>query len=101
MPVVLERQLFNGNKFSVALGAGYSPGWVFAHHYSWLDKTAIDPVKEAVSGSGKVITHRIVGELYLYESKFGRVGLVYTKDMSGYPHADYKSSSQWYRLSTF
>ena len=90
MPVVLERQLFSGNKFSVALGAGYSPGWVLGHQYSWLDKTATDPVKESVSGSGTVITHRIVGELYLYESKFGRVGLVYTKDMSGYPHADYK-----------
>ena len=90
MPVVLERQLFSGNKYSVAIGGGYSPGWVFGHQYSWLDKTATNPVKESVSGPGTAIMHRIIGELYLYEFKFGRVGIVYTKDMTGYPHADYK-----------
>ncbi|HKZ68149.1 MAG TPA: hypothetical protein VJ111_17400 [Chitinophagaceae bacterium] len=92
MPVVLERQLFSGNKFSVAIGAGYSPGWVFGHQYSWLDKTATDPVKESVSGPGTAIMHRITGELYLYEFKFGRMGIIYTKDMTGYPHAGYKLS---------
>ncbi len=92
IPVVFERQLFRGKKYSVAFGAGYSPGWVFGHQYSWFDKTATDPVKESIPNQGTVIMHRITGELYLYEFKFGRVGLVYTKDMTGYPHADHKLS---------
>lgn len=90
MPIVLERQLFKGKNFSVALGGGYSPGWVFGHKYSWYDKTAIDPIKESISSPNTIISHRLLAELYLYEFKFGRIGFVYTKDMTGYPNADYK-----------
>jgi hypothetical protein len=90
MPVVLERQLFKGKNFSVALGGGYSPGWIFGHKYSWYDKTATTPLKESVTSPKTILSHRLLAELYLYESKFGRIGVVYTRDMTGYPNADYK-----------
>jgi hypothetical protein len=89
MPIVLERQLFKGKNFSVALGGGYSPGWVFGHKYSWYDKTAIDPTNETITSPNTIISHRLLAELYLYEFKFGRIGFVYTKDMTGYPNTDY------------
>lgn len=88
MPVVIERQLFRGEKFTVALGAGYSAGRLLNQQYSWLTKTGTTPTNQTISGSA--IRHRLLGELYLYESGFGRLGIVYTKDMSAYPNADYK-----------
>ncbi len=90
MPVVLERQLFRGEKFTVALGAGYSPGRILNQQYSWFNKTGTTPTNQTITGSE--IRHRLLGELYLYESGFGRLGIVYTKDMSAYPNADYKMS---------
>lgn len=90
MPVVLERQLFSAKNYSMAIGVGYAPGWVFDHKYKWVDKSATDYINQTVSGSGSSLTHRLIGELYLYESKAIRFAAVYTKDLSGYPHADYK-----------
>ncbi|MGZ8558890.1 MAG: hypothetical protein ACXWWC_11170, partial [Chitinophagaceae bacterium] len=72
MPVVLERQIFRGQKFSVALGAGYSAGRLFNQQYSWLTKTGTNPTNQTITGSA--IRHRLLGELYLYESGFGRLG---------------------------
>jgi hypothetical protein len=89
VPVVLERQLVRGKKFSIAVGAGYAPGLIFGHKYSWYDKTATSPTNETIQSAGKIISHRLMGELYLYESGFGRIGFVYTRDMTGYPNADY------------
>ena len=40
MPIMLERRLFKTKKYSVAIGAGYSPGLVFGHSYQWIDKAA-------------------------------------------------------------
>ncbi len=88
VPVVLERQLLQANKYSIALGAGYAPSRVFNQNYSWFDKSGGAPVSQIISGSE--IRHRLIGELYLYESGFGRLGFVYTKDISGFPNADYK-----------
>ena len=90
MPVVFERQLFSAKNYSMAIGVGYSPGLVFGHNYKWVDKSATDYIKQSVSGTGSSLTHRFVGELYFYESKMLRLAAVYTKDLSGYPHADYK-----------
>ncbi len=90
IPVVLERQILHANKYSIALGAGYAPGRLINQHYSWFDKAGGAPVNQTISGSE--ITHRLLGELYLYESGFGRLGIVYTKELSGFPHADYKMS---------
>ncbi len=89
MPIVLERQLFKGKNFSVALGAGYAPGWVFGHKYSWYDKTATTPLNQTITSANTILSHRLMAELYLYEFKFGRIGFVYTKDMTGYPNTDY------------
>jgi hypothetical protein len=89
MPVVLERQLVRGKKFSIAVGGGYAPGWVFGHKYSWYQKTGSSPINETIASAGTILTHRVLGELYLYEAKFGRIGFVYTKDLTAYPNADY------------
>ncbi|MGZ8510375.1 MAG: hypothetical protein ACXWWA_08365 [Chitinophagaceae bacterium] len=90
MPVMLERQLFSARKYSMALAIGYAPGWVFDHQYKWVDKSATAYINEKITGSGSSsLTHRLIGELYLYESKAIRFAAVYTKDMTGYPHAEY------------
>lgn len=90
MPIVLERQLFKGKNFSVALGGGYAPGWIFAHKYTWYDKAGTTPFKASITSPNTLLSHRLLAELYLYEFKFGRIGFVYTKDLTGYPNADYK-----------
>src|SRR5687767_15625638 len=91
MPVMLERQLFSAKNYSMALGLGYAPGWVFDHKYKWVDKSATAYINEKITGSGSSsLTHRLIGELYLYESKAIRFAAVYTKDLSGYPNAQYK-----------
>ncbi len=88
MPVVFERQLFSNSKYSIAIGAGYSPALLFNHRYQWWDKAVTGLTTETVAGNA--IMHRLVGELHFYEFKFGRLTAVYMKEMSGYPHADYK-----------
>lgn len=91
LPVMLERQLISARKYSMALAIGYAPGWVFDHKYKWVDKSATDYITGKITGSGSSsLTHRLIGELYLYESKAIRFAAVYTRDMSGYPHAEYK-----------
>jgi hypothetical protein len=89
MPIILERRLFKTNKYSVAIGAGYSPGIVFEHSYQWIDKAVTSITKESVSGAGSAITQRLIGELHFYEFSFGRLTAVYSKDISAYPHANY------------
>ena len=89
MPVVFERQLFRAKTYSMAIGVGYSPGWIFDHQYKWVDKSATDYFNQKVPATGSSLTHRIVGELYLYESKSIRFAAVYTKDLTAYPNADY------------
>lgn len=88
MPVVFERQLFSNSKYSIAIGAGYSPALIFGHRYQWWDKSVTGLFTQSVPGTS--IMHRIIGELHFYEFKFGRLMAVYMKDISGYPHADYK-----------
>jgi hypothetical protein len=89
MPVIFERQLFKAKNYSMAIGVGYSPGWIFDHQYKWVDKSATDYIIQKVPATGSSLTHRLIGELYLYESKFIRLAAVYTKDMTGYPNAKY------------
>jgi len=89
MPIILERRLFKAKNYSVAIGAGYSPGLVFGHSYQWIDKAVTAITKQSVSGSGSAITQRLIGELHFYEFKFGRLTAVYSKDISSYPHANY------------
>ncbi len=87
MPVVFERQLFSAGKYSMSLGAGYSAAWVFNHQYKWVDKTATSYTTQKVPGTGSSsLMHRLVGELYLYESKSLRLGAIYIQDLSGYPN---------------
>lgn len=93
MPVVFERRLFGNGKYSVALGAGYSAGWVFNHSYHWIDKAVTSMTKQQLTNTNTAITQRLIGELHFYEFKFGRLTAVYTKDLSAYPHADYKVST--------
>jgi hypothetical protein len=88
MPIVFERQLFHTNKYSMAIGAGYSGGYVFRQNYMLLDKAAAVATGNPVDLSGSLI-HRLVGELYFYEFKFGRLGAVYTRDLTAYPNAKY------------
>ncbi len=93
MPVILERRLFKTKNYSVAIGAGYSAGLVFGHSYQWIDKAVTSITKQSVTGTGTAITQRLIGELHFYEFKFGRLTAVYSKDISNYPHANYKLSS--------
>jgi hypothetical protein len=90
MPVILERRLFKTRNYSVAIGAGYSAGVVFGHKYQWIDKAVTSITKQSVPDNGSAITQRLIGELHFYEFKFGRLTAVYTKDISAYPHANYK-----------
>lgn len=92
LPVILERRLFGGKNFSVALGAGYSAGYVFSHKYDWVDKAVTAISSQKVGNAGTAIMQRFIGELHFYEFKFGRVTAVYTKDISSYPHANYNLS---------
>lgn len=93
MPVVLERQLFSAGNYSIAIGAGYSPAWVFNHEYKWVDKTATSYSTTKVKGNGSSpLMHRLLGELYLYESKSLRLGAVYMHELTGYPNKDYQLS---------
>ncbi|HTD94601.1 MAG TPA: hypothetical protein VK644_12335 [Chitinophagaceae bacterium] len=87
MPVVFERQLFHTNKYSMAIGAGYSGGYVFSQNYMLLDKASSVATDNSVDFSGTSSIHRLVGELYFYEFKFGRLGAVYTRDLTAYPNA--------------
>lgn len=89
MPVVFERQLFHTNKFSMAIGAGYSPGWVFHQQYMLFDKAMPAVSDHEVQLSGASLIHRLMGELYFYEFKFGRLGAVYSRDISTYPNANH------------
>lgn len=89
LPVILERRLFSGRNFSVALGAGYSAGYVFSHKYDWIDKAVTNITSQKVAGGKTAIMQRFIGELHFYEFKFGRVTAVYTKDISAYPNAGY------------
>ena len=93
MPVILERRLFGNSKYSIAVGAGYSAGYVFNHSYQWIDKAVTSMTKEPVTNAGTAITQRLIGELHFYEFKFGRLTAVYAKDLSSYPHANYQLSS--------
>ena len=93
MPVVFERRLFGNGRYSVALGAGYSAGWVFNHSYHWIDKAVTSMTKQQLTNTNTAIMQRFIGELHFYEFKFGRLTAVYTKDLSAYPHADYKVTS--------
>jgi hypothetical protein len=90
MPVILERRLFKTRKYSVAIGAGYSAGVVFGHKYQWIDKAVTSITEQSVPDNGSAITQRLIGELHFYEFKFGRLTAVYSKDISAYPHANYK-----------
>ena len=72
MPVVLERKLFQAKKYSMAIGAGYAPGYVFKQNYTWTDKSLDIGNKVAITDLEKEIRHRLLGELYLYEP-FGGV----------------------------
>ncbi|MFC0773705.1 hypothetical protein [Terrimonas alba] len=90
MPIVFERRIINASNFSISLGAGYSPGLVFDHKYDLWEKATTSIYKQSVSGGGSNIIHRVVGELYFYESKSLRVAAVYRKDLSGYPHQTYQ-----------
>lgn len=91
MPVVLERQLFSAGNYSMSIGAGYAPAYVFGHQYKWVDKTATNYTTTKVTGTGSsALMHRLVGELYLYESRSLRFGAVYIQDLSGYPNDTYK-----------
>ena len=101
MPVILERRLFGNSKYSVAIGAGYSAGWVFNHSYQWIDKAVTAMTKQPVNNAGTAITQRFIGELHFYEFKFGRLTAVYAKDISGYPHANYQLSSGGNNYSPF
>ena len=89
LPVILERRLFSGKNFSVALGAGYSAGYVFSHKYDWIDKAVTTITSQKVTTAGTAIIQRFIGELHFYEFKFGRLTAVYTKDISAYPHSNY------------
>ena len=93
MPVIFERRLFGNEKYSIAIGAGYAAGWVFKHNYEWIDKAVTSMTKQSITDAGTAITQRLIGELHFYEFKFGRLTAVYAKDLSSYPHADYKVSS--------
>ena len=93
MPVILERRLFGNDKYSIAVGAGYSAGYVFSHSYQWIDKAVTSMTKEQITNTGTAITQRLIGELHFYEFKFGRLTAVYAKDLSSYPHANYQLSS--------
>jgi hypothetical protein len=93
MPVILERRLFGNDKYSIAVGAGYSAGYVFNHSYQWIDKAVTSMTKEPVTNAGTAITQRLIGELHFYEFKFGRLTAVYAKELSGYPHANYQVTS--------
>ncbi len=89
MPVVFEQRLFHARNYSMAIGAGYSPGMVFGHQYRLQDKTSSTTiVEQGQSIKGSAIQHRLVGELYFYEFSFGRLGAVYMRDLTSYPHAD-------------
>lgn len=91
MPVVLERQLFRSGNYSMSIGAGYVPAYVFSHQYKWVDKTATSYSTTKIKGSGSsLLMHRLVGELYLYESKSLRLGAVYIHDLSGYPNEQFQ-----------
>lgn len=91
MPIVLERQLFSAGKYSMSVGAGYAPAYVFGHQYKWVDKSATNYATTNVKGTGSSgLMHRLLGELYLYESKSLRFGAVYIRDLSGYPNSNYK-----------
>lgn len=89
MPIVFERKLFQARSYSMAIGAGYSPGYVLNQDYTWTDKTATDENKVSITNDKKEIRHRLLGELYFYESKIGRLGLVYARDISDYPNANH------------
>jgi hypothetical protein len=90
MPVILERQLFSAGKYSMSIGAGYAPAWVFNHTYKWVDKAATNYSVQKVPNTGSSpLMHRLIGELYLYESKSIRFGAVYMQDLSGYPNNKY------------
>ena len=74
----------------MSLGVGYSPAWVFNHEYKWVDKTATSYTTQKVPGTGSSsLMHRLVGELYLYESKSLRLGAIYIQDLSGYPNEQF------------
>ena len=90
LPVVLERQLFSAGNYSMSIGAGYAASWVFSHNYKWVDKTATNYITDKVPRTGSSsLMHRLIGELYLYESKSLRFGAVYMQDLSGYPNNKY------------
>ena len=88
MPIVFERRIINASNFSISLGAGYSPGLVFDHKYDLWEKATTSIYKQSVSGGGSNIIHRVVGELYFYESKSLRVAAVYRVPIR--LHADVK-----------
>ncbi len=87
MPVMLERQLFGNSKFSTALGVGYSAGYVFGQQYTWTDKDGAEGFQTKISNSA--IQQRLLAELYIYQCKIGRLGLLYAKDLTPYPFKDY------------
>lgn len=89
MPIVLERKLFQAKSYSIAIGAGYSGGYVFKQQYNWTDKSSNIDNRVDMTPARPAIMHRLLGELYLYESKIGRLGLIYAKDLSGYPNSEY------------
>ena len=89
MPVIFEQRLFKAKKFSMAVGAGYSAGMVFNHKYRLQDKSTSVTDEQTMTATGSAIIHRMIGELYFYEFSFGRLGAVYTRDMSSYPHTDH------------
>jgi hypothetical protein len=91
MPVLLERQLFGNSRFSTSLGVGYSAGYVFGAQYTWTDKDAAEGFVQKVSGSA--LQQRLLGQFHFYQCKVGRVGLIYAKDLSAYPHAAYTLES--------
>jgi hypothetical protein len=93
MPIIFEQRILKSKKYSMAIGAGYSPGMIFSHSYRLQDKT--NPVTSESSNAiaGRTWQHRLVGVLYFYEFSFGRLGAVYMKDITSYPHADHVISN--------
>lgn len=73
----------------MAIGAGYSAGMVFNHSYRLQDKSTPVTDEQSMKATGSALMQRLVGELYFYEFSFGRLGAVYTRDLSSYPNADH------------
>lgn len=89
LPVVFERQLFRARKYSMALGVGYAPGWVFNHKYTWVDKPPTVYTDERVTVDKSAIRHRLLGEFHFYEFRLARLSAVYARDISKYPNSNF------------